>query len=254
MSWFSDLTGVNVDPWKGQFQVGTPQPGQAIQELPGEISRLPQNVANLYNPFGLALAAAIRNGEAQARNGAQSIPMQMFQELSGFFDPGFLQSVLFNSFESSQISLQSAMMIFNNHVGAITLNDVIVFRTNADTIAAELWSHELTHVLQYRYMGIDTFANVYTTNSWILENQAIDNRNRFVQTRNPAFAGGPFQQVAYFTVNGQCYFEDSNGVLFPADPMSGQVIGPAVARIVFQNGQYFAVDASGQYYPAIRTR
>lgn len=29
-SWFSDLTGVNIDPWHGKFEIGPPQPGRAF--------------------------------------------------------------------------------------------------------------------------------------------------------------------------------------------------------------------------------
>lgn len=185
MSWWSDLTGVDLNPWKGHFQVGAPHPGEAIQQLPAAISRLPQDVANLANPLGLALAIAIRNGESQAMNGAQGIPPYIIGELQGFFDVGFLQSVWINSFDRNQISLQSEIMIFNDHTGAVTLNNVIVFRYSGNMAQNTLWAHELTHVIQYRTMGIDTFANVYTTNSWILENQAIDNANRFAQTHAP---------------------------------------------------------------------
>ena len=256
-SWFSDLTGVNIDPWKGQFQIGTPQPGQAIQRLPDVIRRLPQDVANLANPAGLALAAAVRQGEAQASNGAQPIPPNVYQQLQGYFDPGFLQSVRYNTFDSGVgISLESAVMMLNNDVAAITLNDIIVFRNQNDAQNPVLWAHELTHVIQYRTMGIDTFANVYTTNAWILENQAIDNQNRFAQVlaqRGNGFNQGQ-QQFAYFNVSGQCLYGDQAGNLYPANPFTGQVIGPANGRVYFQNGQYFAVDAMGRTFLAIRTR
>jgi hypothetical protein len=254
-SWFSDLTGVNIDPWQGQFQIGPPQPGQALQRLPDVIQRLPQDVANLANPLGLALAASVREGEAQASYGARPIPPAIFQQLQGFFDPAFLVGVRYNTFDSASINLQTAVMLLNNDVAAITLNSVIVFRSDADAQNPVLWAHELTHVIQYRTMGIDTFANVYTTNAWILENQAIDNQNRFAQLSAQG-QGGPFQnqQVEYFLIMGRCYYGDANQVLYPADPGTGQVIGQAEGRIFFQNGQYIAQNLTGQTFLAIRTK
>lgn len=254
-SWFSDLTGVNIDPWKGQFQIGPPQPGQALQRLPGVIQRLPQDMANLANPAGLALAASVRQGEAQANYGARPIPPAIFQQLQGYFDPAFLAGVRYNTFNNSSINLQSAVMMLNNDVAAITLNNVIVFRDESYTQNPVLWAHELTHVLQYQHMGIDTFANVYTTNAWILENQAIDNQNRFSQFLAQAQGGGSqVQQFAYFLINGGCYYGDANQIIYPADPGSGQIIGPAAGRVYFQNGQYIAQALNGQMFLAQRTR
>jgi hypothetical protein len=252
-SWFSDLTGINIDPWHGQFQIGIPQPGRAIQQLPGEIQRLPQNLANLVNPAGLALAAAVRQGEAQAGNGARPMPSNVYQQLQGYYAPAFLQSVRYNTLDSARISLDSAVMMLNNDVVAITLNNIIVFRNENDVQNVVTWSHELTHVLQYRNMGIDTFANVYTMHAWILENQAIDMQNRVAQW---LMNGGPKgqQQLAYFYVTGQLLCADANGNLYPANPSSGQVMGPANGRVFFENGQYWAVDSFGRTWLAARVR
>jgi Domain of unknown function (DUF4157) len=252
-SWFSDLTGINIDPWHGQFQIGIPQPGRAIQQLPGEIQRLPQIVANLFNPAGLALAAAVRQGEAQAGNGARPMPANVYQQLQGYYAPDFLQSVRYNTFDSARISLDSAVMMLNNDVAAITLNNIIVFRNENDAQNVVTWAHELTHVIQYRNMGIDTFTNVYTIQAWILENQAIDMQNRVaVWLMNGAQQGQ--QQFAYFNVTGQLLYGDSNGYLYPANPANGQVMGPANGRVFFQNGQYWAVDSFGRTWLATRVQ
>jgi hypothetical protein len=249
-SWFSDLTGVNIDPWHGQFQIGWPQPGRAIQQLPGEIQRLPQTIGNLFNPVGLAFAASIRQAEGQASWGARPIPANVYQQLQAYYAPEFLQSVRYNTFNTTRISLDSAVMALNNDVAAITVNNIVVFRNEYDAQDPVLWAHELTHVIQYRNMGIDTFANVYTTNAWILENQAIDVQDR---TRL-ALTGGSQQQLAYFNVNGYYYVGDGNGILYPVNPNTLQVLGSASGHVVFQNGQYFAVDGYGRTWYAIRVR
>lgn len=252
-SWFSDLTGINIDPWHGQFQIGIPQPGRAIQQLPGEIQRLPQTLANLVNPAGLALAAAVRQGEAQASNGARPMPAALYQQLQGFYAPDFLQSVRYNTFDSARISLDSAVMMLNNDVAAITLNNVIVFRNEYDAQNPVTWAHELTHVLQYRNMGIDTFANVYTMHAWILENQAIDMQNRVAHWLMNGGQQGQ-QQFAYFNVTGQLLYADANGSLYPANPSNGQVMGAANGHVFFQNGQYWAVDSFGRTWLATRVQ
>jgi hypothetical protein len=251
-SWFSDLTGVNIDPWHGQFQIGPPQPGRAFQQLPGEIQRLPQTIGNLVNPAGLALAAAVRQGEAQASYGARPMPASVYQQLQAYFAPNFLQGVRYNTFDNARISLDSAVMMLNNDVAAITLNDIVVFRNEYDAQNVVTWAHELTHVLQYRNMGIDTFANVYTTNAWILENQAIDMQTRVAQGLNGSPQGQ--QQFAYFSVTGQFLYGDAYGNLYPANPNNGQVMGPANGRVYVQNGQYWAVDSLGRTWLATRIR
>lgn len=143
-------------------------------------------------------------------------------------------------------------MLLNNDVVAITLNDIVVFRNEYEAQNVVTWAHEFTHVLQYRNMGIDTFANVYTTNAWILENQAIDMQAGVAQGLNGSSQGQ--QQFAYFNVSGQFLYGDGNGNLYPADPSSGQVMGPANGRVYFQNGQYWAVDSFGRTWLAAGVR
>lgn len=251
-SWFSDLTGVNIDPWHGKFEIGRPEPGKAIQQLPGEIQRLPQTIGNLANPAGLAFAAAIRHAEGQASWGAKPIPATVYQQLLFNYAAPFLQSVRYNTFGAARISLDSAVMMLNNDVAAVTLDDIIVFRNENDAQNPVLWAHELTHVQQYRNMGIDTFANVYTTNAWILENQAIDVQDR-VQLVLNGYPQGQ-QQFAYFNINGGLYYADGTGILYPANPNTGQVIGPVAGRLYFQNGQYYGIDVTGRAWYAMRVQ
>jgi hypothetical protein len=89
-------------------------------------------------------------------------------------------------------------------------------------------AHELTRVQQYRCMGMDIFANVYTTNAWILENQAIDQQSRVAQA---IWGGQQMQQFAYFNVNGNYPYGDAWHHLYPANPSTGQVVGPANGHV-----------------------
>ena len=182
------------------------------------------------------------------------MPAAVYQQLQAYYAPGFLQGVRYNTFDNARITLDSAVMMLNNDVVAITLNDIIVFRNENDAQNVVTWAHELTHVLQYRNMGIDTFANVYTTNAWILENQAIDMQNRVAQGLNGNAQPQQQQQFAYFNVTGQFLYGDANGNLYPANPYTGQVVGAANGRVFFQNGQYWAVDSFGRTWLATRVR
>ena len=63
-------------------------------------------------------------------------------------------------------------LLGNGAVTAVTLGDVILFR---DAHLAEdplLWAHELTHVEQYRRLGVETFATRYLQQAWVLEDEA----------------------------------------------------------------------------------
>jgi hypothetical protein len=284
-SWLSDFLGVNIDIPAGKVQIGTPQPIPALQRLPGVISRLPQDIANLANPAGDALAFALRQAKAQASFGAQPIPPYIRQVLQPYFPPDILNSVRFNTFDRARIGLDSAVMMLNNDVAAITLEDITVFRNQADAQTAYLlWAHELTHVIQFRSRGIDTFANMYTTNSWVLENEAKD-RAAWVyqQTTAAAYDFGPpappppvqatsnFNNFSYYNINNGLYAADANsawvdpsgaiimGLLYPCNPQTGVLIGPAVAVMTQQtmgpsNGRYIAFDSRGNAFFAIRLK
>lgn len=63
--------------------------------------------------------------------------------------------------------------------GAITLGEVIAFSDGTQAQQdVEVWAHELTHVIQYEQLGIETFAFEYSYDFTDLENQARDNASR----------------------------------------------------------------------------
>ena len=247
-SWLSDLTGVNIDVPAGKVQIGTPDPGGAIRRLPQTLQNLPQDIANLGNPAGLALAFAVRQAKAQAGFGARAMPADVYQQLSQFYRAEFLQSVTYNTFDSARITLDSAVMLLNNDVSAITLEDIIVFHNESEAHDPVLWAHELTHVQQYRNRGVDAFANMYTTNAWVLENEAKDRQNRIAQLLN---SGGQSPFGCYW-VTGNFLCADQFGNLYPADPQSGNVLGPPNGKIFLQNGQWIAQDLRGLLFIASR--
>jgi hypothetical protein len=58
-------------------------------------------------------------------------------------------------------------------VQAVTVGDVIFFRDPRRAEDALLWAHELTHVEQYRRLGVEAFATRYLQQAWVLEQEAI---------------------------------------------------------------------------------
>jgi len=65
--------------------------------------------------------------------------------------------------------------------GAITLGEVIAFSDGMEAQEdVELWAHELTHVIQYEELGIETFAFEYLRDFSNLESQASSNASRIM--------------------------------------------------------------------------
>jgi hypothetical protein len=146
--------------------------------------------------------------------------------------------------------------------GAVTLEDIVVVRDNRLVGDRAFMAHELRHVLQYQRLGTQEFATQYTLNAWVFENEAKDEQARVERAMIARNSAGPGfslqqpaqQQFAYFNVMGQFLYGDANGMLYPADPNSGRVLGPANGRIFVQNGQFVAVDSYGRSFAAQRIR
>jgi hypothetical protein len=56
----------------------------------------------------------------------------------------------------------------------MTLGDVILFRDVRGIADPLWWAHELTHVMQYKQLGITAFATRYLTQGWELEAEAME--------------------------------------------------------------------------------
>jgi tetratricopeptide (TPR) repeat protein len=178
----SKITGIDINVPAGTISFSTPRP----DAIPDMIKNLPTDILELMNPYGLELAFAIRQAQAQARNGAQPIPANMRQQLLPFFPAYILDKVRWTVYDASRITLDSLILgsdcsdlnlPFNIDckMGAITLDNIVVFRGAAGAQHRVSWAHELVHVSQYDSMGIDGFAFVYASpGAYSLEKQAYD--------------------------------------------------------------------------------
>ena len=174
-SWLSDITGVNVNVPAGTVSFGPPRPDR----IPMMLQNLPRDAATFFlNPAGNALAFAIRQAKEQARQNCVPVPPAIVTRLTSFFPPDVFPGVCWATVGSG--SNLANFAVSDGNMAAITLEDVVVFANQQmaydDPV---LWSHELTHVLQYRRLGIEGFAAIYSV-AWDALEQEARNFDQFV--------------------------------------------------------------------------
>lgn len=185
-SWLSEITGIDIDLNRGTISLKPPNLGaipQMIQNLPKDAGQV------LLNPAAPVVATAIRFSRGQALNrGVKPIPPEVRQVLEPYFPPQILDTARWTT--AGGISIDAALNNWFNQEGAIVYDDVIVFAHAQLTINnVELWAHELTHVLQYSQVGVETFAFHYSFNWNALESQARSNADRIVASINASQNG-----------------------------------------------------------------
>jgi hypothetical protein len=179
-SWLSDITGIDINVPRGTIQIGRPNPAA----IPQMIQNLPKDVGQFFlNPAGGAVAFAIRQAKEQYRYGCQPMPISIRETLARFYPPELMNGVCYALYDPRRVGLNSILMADFNTVSAVTLEDVIVFRNAQGDYSASdpiLWAHELMHVIQYRRLGLETFAHLYSFRFQDIENEA-SNMERLVR-------------------------------------------------------------------------
>jgi hypothetical protein len=185
-SWLSEITGIHIDANRGQVSIERPR----LEAIPEMLQKLPKDVGQaLLNPAAPYVATAIKFSRGQALNrGVQPIPQNIRNDLQRYFPAEILNKVRWTT--AGGISLDGALKNWFNQEGAITLDEVIVF-SNSDQAQndVELWAHELTHVLQYSQLGVETFAFHYSVNWNSFESQARDNASNIIASINSTRQG-----------------------------------------------------------------
>ncbi len=130
---------------------------------------------------GSALARLIEEARQQAiADGVRPVPPGVSSALLGYFPAALLQRVRFASSGAPPLTLPALAFAYGDAV-ALTLGDVVQFKTERMAQSdLKTWAHELTHVMQYQRWGIDGFAQRYVRDSAEVEQEAIDNANRFM--------------------------------------------------------------------------
>jgi hypothetical protein len=140
-----------------------------------------------------ALAALIDDARRRAiADGVRPVPPAVYRSLLGYFPADLLRKCHFATGTASALTLPALAFSYGDAT-AITLGDVVLFKNEhvAET-DLKVWAHELTHVMQYQRWGIEGFAERYVRDSAAVEQEAIDNANRFaawLPRRGPPPAG-----------------------------------------------------------------
>ncbi|MDG9759394.1 DUF4157 domain-containing protein [Pseudomonas sediminis] len=137
---------------------------------------------------GLNLAAVrleawlLQSRQAAQRAGTEPIPLMIRAQLAPFYDDALLDEVRYRVGITDEMDA-ATIMLQNPDVQAVTLVDVVVFRSSdAAAEDAALWAHELWHVQQYREWGTDGFAQRYTRNFQSVEGPAYEMGERVRKT------------------------------------------------------------------------
>jgi hypothetical protein len=113
--------------------------------------------------------------------GTLPMPLEIRARLSPYYDSDLLDTVRYRVGALDELDVASTMLQ-NPDIKAVTLVDVVVFRSQA---AAErdtgLWAHELWHARQYREWGSTGFAQRYTRDFEAVEKPAYDMQIRIMQ-------------------------------------------------------------------------
>ena len=129
---------------------------------------------------GSVLAELIDGARQQAiADGVRPIPATVSRALLGYFPSALLQRCRFATGNSRALTLPALDFAYGD-ANILTVGDVVLFKT--DRLAdgnVRLWAHELTHVMQFQRWGVDDFASRYVRDPLAVEQEAIDNADRF---------------------------------------------------------------------------
>ena len=131
-----------------------------------ELSKLFESLSHAL-PEGKTLAVTslsqvIQSAHSMALPHARPIPESIKATLAPYFPetPWVLDKARWVVAE--EIGGLTEIIMLNPDVGAMTVNDIVVFRSKDDAESnAPLWAHELVHVLQFQALGVDAFAKEY---------------------------------------------------------------------------------------------
>lgn len=121
---------------------------------------------------GTALALAIRLGRAEAaRSGLEPVPRELKRAFRKHYPDEVLDKARWTVAKPDS-RLGRVLARWPVQEGAVTLGDVIVFKTRSAARNRRLFAHELVHVDQYRKLGITRFARRYAADPGPLEEEA----------------------------------------------------------------------------------
>lgn len=121
---------------------------------------------------GAALALAIRLGRLEAlRSGTEPLPSKLRRQFKPHFPEAVLEGARWTVAKPGS-RLARVLGRWPVKEGAVTLGNVIVFKTKSGPANKQLFAHELAHVRQYRELGIAEFARQYAEDPDPIEDEA----------------------------------------------------------------------------------
>lgn len=146
-----------------------------------------QTNADLLEESGTLLARLIGDARQQAiAQGVRPMPVWIRHRLLGYFPASLLDRARYRAGTTNPFSLPGLAFGYGDAT-AMTLGEVVLFKTEATAQTdVKTWAHELTHVMQYHRWGLEGFADRYVRETAKVEQEAIDNANRFEHWRQAA--------------------------------------------------------------------
>lgn len=131
---------------------------------------------------GTALAIAIKLGRLEAsRSGTKPVPARLKRMFRTHYSDEVLDEARWIVAEPES-RLGRVLARWPVQEGAVTLGNVIVFKTGKAALNDRLFAHELVHVHQYRKLGINGFARRYATDPDPIEEEARTKARKVVRS------------------------------------------------------------------------
>ncbi len=130
---------------------------------------------------GAALAVAIRLGRIEAmRSGTRPVPDRLKRLFRKHYPDEVLDEARWTVAEPGS-RLGRVLARWPVREGAVTLGNIIVFKTERASKNRGLFAHELVHVGQFDKLGINEFARRYADNPAPIEEEARTKARRVVR-------------------------------------------------------------------------
>jgi hypothetical protein len=123
----------------------------------------------------------LQSRDTAATGDVQPIPLNIRAQLEPYYDLRVLDAARYKVGDDVELNAAHTMLQ-NPDINAVTLVDIIVFRSADDALNnVALWAHELQHVKQYQEWGAHEFATRYTRDYSAVEAPAYEIQTRVIR-------------------------------------------------------------------------
>jgi hypothetical protein len=138
-----------------------------------------EEMGPIFESMNKMASTGLQSWIVQSRNTAatgdiRTIPLNIRAQLEPYYDIQVLDSARYKVGDDVELNAANTMLQ-NPDVSAVTLIDIIVFRSADDALNnVALWAHELKHVQQYLQWGVREFSTRYTRDYTTVEAPAYE--------------------------------------------------------------------------------